>query len=234
MSLKKVFKLVSINPIKYSTGEGKTEYRKECHLKRYERSSFSGKMVPATMNSSATVSFFPHRFNRQGELVDNDIYKNLSEYLDEQLFVTTKRFTTSPFNYAGDDENAEPREQVTATVTYEESDTDATIQQRLINQALYQLRGLGVEIFEDGAKLGTSASENEWNERKEAAQAKTEALRAKNPTTNSEAPQQFNAKDVEAAFVKENPEATEDEIAEYVLTAEEEFLKAQGAGVNGA
>lgn len=232
MSLKKVFKLVAINLIAYDLKQGenagKKEYRKECQLKRYERSAFSGKMVPATMNASATVSFFPQRYNRQGELVDNEIYKNLSEYLEEQMFVTTKRFTTSPFNFPSDAEDAEPREQLTATVTYEESDTDATIQLRLVKQAEYQLRGLGVEIFEDGVRLATSATENEWNKRREEAQAKADGLRgngANNTNTggNSDTVVTFDAEEVEAAFVAANPDATEDDILAHLEAEEAAF-----------
>ena len=236
MSLKKVFKLVAINLIAYDLKQGenagKKQYRKECKLKRYERSAFSGKMVPATMNADATVSFFPQRFNRQGEVVDNEIYKNLSEYLEEQMFVTTKRFTTSPFNFASDAEDAEPREQLTVTVTYEESDTDATIQNRLVKQAEYQLRGTqvagghSVDIVEDGVRVGVSASETEWSARREEAQAKADSLRGNGGNTDNNSnpePLTFDAQKVEDAFVAANPEATEDEIIAHLEAEEAAF-----------
>ncbi len=229
MSIKKVFKLLGVTNVEYTTKEGK-EMRKVVDLLRYEKDAF-GNVVAATVQANATGSFFPKRFNRNGELVANAIYDNLADTVGKQLFVTNKRFDTSPFNFPSDEEGAEPRNSINVMVAYGNHETETAIEDRLLKQAMYQLRELGVDIYEDGQHLGTSATANEWNAIKADAQAKAEGLRGETGTTTTgTTTTEFDAKAFEAQYVIDNPNATEDEVAEAVMLAEEAALAVNGAG----
>jgi hypothetical protein len=215
MSLKKVFKLMGVTNVDYLTKEGKKEQRKVVDLLRFERDAF-GNVVSATIQSRATGSFFPHRFNRQGELVDNEIYKNLADTVGKQLYVTTKRYDTSPFNFASDSDDAEPRLGINVLVPYSDSESETVISERLKKQAEYQLRGLAVDIYDDGAHIATSTTEDQWNARREEAQTKAESLRGI-------APAKFDAAQTEAEFRAANPDATDEDVELAVMEAEDAF-----------
>lgn len=234
---------------KKSTGE--KEIRKVCNFVRMEQSKMTGNWLPALRNAVATVSMFPKRYSRAtGELVDDTIYGNIDQYKGDIAPIAIGKLDTTPFNFDTDGADAEPRTSITVSTEFAENDSDDEILDRLVNNAKYQLRGLGVKILVDGAVKATSYTALEYAKAKEDGEARGKKLAARLAELKkakadkvASAPAEPTAEELaqaeldealaaeRAAFKLANPTAKAAAIKAHMDAFEEQFLEGQ---VNGA
>lgn len=169
-----------IEPIEYAKKDGTKEVMKKCIFARMNVSELTGKILPALVNGVFSENFFPMRFDRDNNLVEDKQYTDIDAYLKDETPIYTRRFSVEPFNFIGDDIGAPTRNSITVGVLADLSTTsEADLFKMQLSKALYALRKLGKRIFDaEGTILGTSTTEAE-NALRVAAYEKARADRAK-------------------------------------------------------
>jgi hypothetical protein len=247
------FKIKSIETQTYKMADGSEHKMKILDLIRMRKDPFTGGYLPAMKNAQAKARVFPFRLVN-GEYVQDEIYTNVELYkaAGASTPFALKNFDTSEFNFPSDAEGSEPRKSLNVSVFVDdESESDETIQNNLIKQALYQLRGLGVTILDEFGNVQMYTDSNkdllpaisttvaQQAERVKTAQERRakqldilKAIKAKNEESKAEEPKTeessalrvFDEEAETATFVAANPKAKAKEIAAHLATVEAEIL----------
>lgn len=237
---------------------GKTQKMKTLNLQRMTQDKMTGEWLPALVNGSAKTAVFPIKPDptQQNEFIDNPIFTAVDVYKAKGalLPIAFKRVDTSDFNFPQDGENAEVRNSLNVSVFIDETLSDDEIENQLIGQALWQLRTLGVTIFNEfgdvanyknrkgeiepaisttpDGQLKKIAEAQERAAKLQARVAAIKAVKAETPAPKAE-PRVYDEKVETEKFMTANPNATDDELAEHLMDVED-AINAENGAVAGA
>jgi hypothetical protein len=249
------FKIKAIETQEYAMADGTKHKMKILDLVRMRKDPFTGGYLPAMKNASAKARVFPFRLVN-GEYVNDEIYTNVELYkaAGASTPFALKTLDTSDFNFPSDPEGSEPRKSLNVSVFVDdESESDEQIENNLIKQGLYQLRGLGVTILDEfgSVQMYTDANKDllpaistttaQQADRVKAAQERRakqldilKAIKAKNDEaakdskpeetkTESSELRTFDEEAETATFIAANPKAKAKEIAAHLAQIEAEI-----------
>lgn len=247
------YRIKSIDSNEYTMkSDNSTHKLKVLNLERLTKDEFTGEWMKSVKNGTAKAQVFPFNIvsaqNVLGyEFVPNETYNDVEVYKAKgaKYPLAFLRLDTSNFNFPGDGVNPEPRKSLNVSVLVDEGESDEQITNNFIGQAMYQLRTLGVTIFDEYGNVAMYTPRNSKDEipaissteaQHKVAVAEASARTAKlfaavkiAQTTKTKPVVEFDEVSVRDTFVAANPNATQAEIDEYMLAEMEAFESVNAA-----
>lgn len=217
--------LKEIKKEKFNYSNGDEGVVKRLRFGSLSKSPITGNWIDTTLGMrTERKNFWPKRFVNN-ELVDNEVYAAVDSMIGEVVSLAGKTFITSPFNFE-DDSREQPRKTFRVVVIHHPDATEAQINAQLLSEALYELRGLGVRIFDETGEnqLGVSLTESElenriaaYREKEKSNNAGGEANTGKNPVDYSKLTKKQLVEALKAGNVTFDENLKLDELRELAL-----------------